>query len=446
MGKKTFPRDFIWGVATAAYQIEGAWNEDGKGESIWDRFSHIPGKISDGSTGDVACDHYHLYKEDIKIIKELGVKSYRFSIAWSRVFPDGKGKPNMKGMDFYKRLAESLIENGITPAVTLYHWDLPQKLQDIGGWANRDVTDYFGEYAGFVFKELGDKVPIWITHNEPEVVSFVGNWEGRHAPGITDFSNALLVSHNLLLSHGKAVRAYREMGQKGEIGITLNLNPVYPATDNIEDMNAAKRFEQYHNRWFLDPVLKGEYPEEILEWYQKRVVLPDTLKEDLEIISTPVDFLGINNYFSSYIKNSESNWPVHFEAAMTGKDKTSIGWEIYPVGMYDLLMFLHKNYKGTKLIITENGAAFDDSVNSSGKVEDKKRLGYLNGYIEQVHRAIQDGVNLKGYYVWSLMDNFEWAHGYTKRFGIVYVDYATGKRIIKESGLWYKELIKNNGF
>jgi beta-glucosidase len=362
------------------------------------------------------------------------------------VFPDGKGKPNMKGMDFYKRLAESLIENGITPAVTLYHWDLPQKLQDIGGWANRDVTDYFGEYAGFVFKELGDKVPIWITHNEPEVVSFVGNWEGRHAPGITDFSNALLVSHNLLLSHGKAVRAYREMGQKGEIGITLNLNPVYPATDNIEDMNATKRFEQYHNRWFLDPVLKGEYPEEILEWYQKRVVLPDTLKEDLEIISTPVDFLGINNYFSSYIKNSESNWPVHFEAAMTGKDKTSIGWEIYPVGMYDLLMFLHKNYKGTKLIITENGAAFDDSVNSSGKVEDKKRLGYLNGYIEQVHRAIQDGVNLKGYYVWSLMDNFEWAHGYTKRFGIVYVDYATGKRIIKESGLWYKELIKNNGF
>jgi len=262
-----FPEQFLWGAATAAYQIEGAYNEDGKGESIWDRFSHIPGNIWNNETGDVACDHYHRYEEDVKLLKELGVNTYRFSISWARIFPEGKGKPNERGIEFYKRLCDKLLENGIKPTVTLYHWDLPQKLQDRGGWANRETADCFEQYARYVFKELGDQVPIWITHNEPWVVSFAGNWEGRHAPGIRDFSTALQVSHHLLLSHGKVVKAYREMGFGGKIGITLNMNPVYPAGDGQEDIEAAKRFDGFHNRWFADPIFKGEYPGELLRWY-----------------------------------------------------------------------------------------------------------------------------------------------------------------------------------
>lgn len=446
MGQIVFPEQFLWGAATAAYQVEGAYNEDGKGENIWDRFSHIPGKTWNGDTGDVACDHYHRYEEDIKLLKELGIDTYRFSISWARIFPEGKGKPNEKGMEFYKKLVSKLTENGIKPAVTLYHWDLPQKLQDVGGWANRETVDCFEQYARYVFEELGEAVPVWITHNEPWVVSFVGNWEGRHAPGITDFSTALLVSHHLLLSHGKTVKAYREMGFKGEIGITLNMNPVYPASSRTEDIEAAKLFNEYHNKWFADPILKGKYPEDLLKVYEGKVTIPDTTQEDLDIIHQPIDFLGINNYFSSVVKFDSSKWPIQASSVDTGKDKTEMGWEINPEGIHDLLVYLHKEYNGIKILITENGAAFNDMVNREGKVEDDDRLDYLYRHLQQVHRAISEGVNVAGYYVWSLMDNFEWARGYSKRFGIIYVDYKTQKRIWKKSALWYKEVVKNNGF
>lgn len=444
--KNSFPKDFLWGAATAAYQVEGAAKEGGRGESIWDRFSHIPGKTFNSDTGDISCDHYHLYEKDVNIMKEIGIKTYRFSISWSRIFPEGYGKINREGVEFYRKLINCLLANGIKPAITLYHWDLPQKLQNIGGWANPLVTDYFANYAEFLFKEFGDLVHQWITLNEPWVVSFVGNWEGRHAPGITDFSTALQVSYNLLLAHGKAVKIYRKLSLKGEIGITLNMNPVYPASDKVQDIAAAERFNEFHNKWFADPIFKGSFPENMLKWYAGKVTMPEITKEDLEIMSTPIDFLGINSYFSSFIKYDHSKWPTNLSAVNVGKDKTEMGWEINPTGLHDLLVYLHKEYNGVKIIITENGAAFNDMVNREGKVEDENRLDYLYNYLEQASLAIKEGVNLAGYYVWSFLDNYEWAYGYAKRFGIVYVDYNTQKRTIKKSGLWYSEVIKNNGF
>jgi beta-glucosidase len=445
MTRLKFPENFLWGTATAAYQIEGAWREDGKGESIWDRFSHIPGRIYGNDTGDVACDHYHRMEEDIKLLKELGIASYRFSIAWARIFPEGRGEPNKKGMDFYKRLVGLLRENGIIPAVTLYHWDLPQKLQDAGGWANRETADHFENYVRYVFKELGDQVPIWITLNEPWVSAFVGHFEGRHAPGVTDFSTALLAAHNLMLAHGKAVRAYRETGLKGEIGVTLNLNPVYPASESEKDRAAAGRFLDHLNGWFLEPILKGRYPQGLLKWLEGKVVLPEIKAGDMELISAPVDFLGVNNYYSSFIKHDDGVWPLSLAPADTGRDKTEMDWEVYPEGIHDLLVYLEKEYGPVKIIITENGSAFRDSINREGRVEDDNRLDYLYRYISQVHRAIQEGVNVAGYFLWSFMDNFEWAWGYSKRFGIVYVDYPTQKRILKKSGSWYSKVIRDNG-
>lgn len=445
MASLKFPKDFIWGTATAAYQIEGAWQEDGKGESIWDRFSHIPDRIYGSDTGDIACDHYHRYEEDIKLLKQLGIASYRFSIAWTRIFPEGRGEPNKKGMDFYKRLVSLLKENGITPAVTLYHWDLPQKLQDAGGWANRETADHFENYARYVFKELGDQVPVWITLNEPWVSAFVGYSDGRHAPGITDFSTGMLAAHNLMLAHGKAVKAYREMGLKGEIGVTLNLNPVYPASEDEKDKAAAGRYLDYLNGWFLEPILKGRYPDGLVRWLEGKVVMPELKAGDMELISTPLDFLGVNNYYSSFIRHDDGIWPLSLASADIGRDKTDIGWEVYPEGIHDLLIYLKKEYGRMKILITENGSAYRDIVNREGRVEDDNRLDYLYKYISQVHRAIQEGVDVAGYYLWSFMDNFEWAWGFSKRFGIVYVDYATQKRIIKKSGSWYSQVIKDNG-
>ncbi len=446
MSKFIFPKNFLWGVATASYQIEGAYKEDGKGESIWDRFCHIPDKVVNSDTGDIACDHYHLYPEDVKLLKELGVKTYRLSLSWPRIFPEGKGQPNEKGMEFYKKLINLLIENDITPAITLYHWDLPQKLQDIGGWANRKVVEHFESYARYVFKELGDLVPIWITHNEPWVVSFVGNWYGVHAPGITDFTTALQVSHNLLLSHGRVVKAYRQMDYKGQIGITLNMCSSYPASENAVDIEAAKISDSHNIRWFADPVLKGCYPEDLINLYKKKGILPFMPEEDLKEISVPIDFLGINYYSSHHIAYDKNSYPLETKDIETGREKTFMGWEIYPEGLYDLLLYLHNNYNGINLMITENGAAYNDIVNHEGKVEDDNRLDYLYKHLIEAHKAIENGVNLIGYYVWSFMDNFEWAEGYSKRFGITYVDYKTQKRILKKSGLWYKEVIKNNGF
>lgn len=446
MAKLVFPKDFLWGAATASYQIEGGWKEAGKGESIWDRFSHIPGKISDGSNGDTACDHYHLYPEDIKLMKDLGIQTYRLSISWPRIFPEGKGSPNPKGIDFYKKLINLLVQNNIKPAVTLFHWDLPQKLQDIGGWANRDVASFFEKYARYVFQELGELVPIWITLNEPSVYSFTGHHEGIHAPGLTDFSTALQVTHNLLLGHGKAVKAYREMGLKGEIGLSFNMNPNYSASNQESDQTAALRYDGYWNRWFSEPIFKGEYPQDMVEWYSNKVVLPEITEKDLEVISTPVDFLGLNNYFGIEVKHDDTKWPLNLSESYIGPDRTEMGWGINPDCFYDLLKRLGRDYPGIKIYITESGCAFNDLINRDGEVLDDNRVDYLFKHIHSVYRAIQDGVPIAGYYVWSLLDNFEWAEGYTKRFGLVYVDYPTQRRIIKKSGYWYRDVIRNHGF
>ncbi len=439
-----FPKDFLWGYATAAYQIEGAVAEDGKGESIWDRFTHTPDKILDGKNGDITCDHYHLYKEDVRIMKELGTKSYRFSLSWPRIIPGGKGQINQKGVDFYKRLLTSLHENGIVPAVTLYHWDLPQKLQDIGGWANRDTALYYEEYCAKMYQQLGDLIPIWITHNEPWCVSFLSNWLGIHAPGNKDFKTAAQVSYNILYSHGLGVRAFRDSGRKGEIGITMNFTQIYPASEKEEDIKAAQRYDGYYNRWFLDPVLKGSFPADMSEHYQSRGLLPEMSDQDLELMSQPLDFLGVNYYTSNLIKHDSSQQPLETSVVSRNLPVTSCGWEVHPEGMYDLLVRIRRDYGDIKILITENGAAYEDTVSESGEVNDPARIDYLQKHYVQTHRAIQDGVNITGYYVWSYCDNFEWAEGFTKRFGLVYVDYPTRKRIVKSSGRWFRDVMIRN--
>ena len=442
--EKYFKNDFLWGVATASYQIEGAWNQDGKGESIWDRFSHIPGKIANNDNGDNACGHYYKYKEDVQIIKELGVDIYRFSISWSRIFPNGYGEPNKLGIQFYKNLVKELKDNGIKTMVTLYHWDLPQKLQDIGGWANRKTCQYFVEYARYIFSELGDEIDCWVTFNEPWVVAFLGHAEGMFAPGLTDWSTALQVAHHELLAHGLTVQVFREMGLKGEIGIALNVETSYASSEEELDTMAAKRYAEYYFRWFSYPIFKGEYPCDLYSWYEKRMVMPEIHQGDMEIISQPIDFLGINYYTSVWAKHNSKNWPLEIEMVRKDLASTDLPWEIYPKGLYDHIMHCHQSYNGIKLFITENGAAYNDKICLDGTVKDPNRIDYLKGHFEAGQQAIHDGANLKGYIIWSLMDNFEWALGYSKRFGITYVDYLTGNRVIKESGLWLKEVIKNS--
>ncbi len=439
-----FPKGFLWGAATASYQIEGAYDEDGKGESIWDRFSHTPGKVLNGDTGDVACDHYHRYVEDIELMKKLGLLAYRFSVSWPRVYPLGRGKVNKAGLEFYDRLVDRLMDAEIIPFATLYHWDLPQALQDVGGWANRDVAYYFRDYATTVGEALGDRVHYWITHNEPWVTAVLGYQIGNHAPGIRDQATSVRAAHHLLLSHGEAVHALRQVGGKeARVGITLNLTSAYPATESQEDAAAAKRADTFSNRWFLDPVFKGQYPQ---DWLGMIGELASNLEMgDLPVIASPIDFLGVN-YYSRQVVRADPTTPRGFSGVLVrDAEYTDMNWEIYPRGLYDLLTRLHRDYGGPEMHITENGAAFEDSIGPDGKVRDAQRIAYLRAHFIQAHQAIQDGVKLRGYFVWSLMDNFEWAYGYSKRFGMVYVDYETLKRIPKESARWYHEVIKENG-
>jgi beta-glucosidase len=445
MAKKlTFPPQFYWGTATASYQIEGGWNEDGKGESIWDTFSHTQGKIRDGSTGDVACDHYHRWKEDVALMKEIGCNAYRFSISWPRVIPKGKGKVNPLGLSFYDRLVDALLEANITPFITLYHWDLPQALQDEGGWADRDTAYYFAEYASVVAHKLGDRVKHWITHNEPWVVSWIGYGWGEHAPGIRNEKVAIQVSHHLLLSHGLAVEVLKDISPDSEVGITLNLSPIHPASDSEEDKLAAWRQDGFLNRWFLDPIFRGHYPPDILELYSANA--PKVLPGDMAIISRRIDFLGINYYSRGIVRFNPKAGPLQAEGvAPEGAEFTEMGWEIYPPGIYEIIMRVWKDYQPKKIYITENGAAFADEIAPDGGVHDQKRIDYLREHFIQAHKAIEEGANLCGYFIWSLMDNFEWAHGFTKRFGIVYTDYPTQRRIMKDSALWYKKVIEKNG-
>lgn len=440
---KKFPKDFIWGAATASYQIEGAWNEDGRGESIWDRFSHTPGKTLNGDTGDMACNHYHLWRDDIKLMKGLGLKAYRFSIAWPRILPSGTGSINEAGIDFYSKLVDELLEVGIRPFATLYHWDLPQALQDKGGWTARMVVDAFVEYTDIITRALGDRVKDWITLNEPWVSAFVGYEHGRHAPGHTSRDEAILASHHLLLSHGRSVPVIRNNSKDANVGITLNLSPKVPASPSIADKKAAFWEDGYVNRWFLDPISSRGYPEDMVKFYNKDMSFVQ--QGDMEEIEVPIDFLGVNYYTRNIVRSQvlpeKENLP---QTVFREGEITEMDWEVHPQSLYDLLGRLHFEYNFPSIYITENGAAFIDEVNSDGEVHDPQRVSYLQTHLESVNKAIQIGVPVHGYFVWSLLDNFEWGFGYSKRFGIVYVDYQTQKRILKSSAKWYQNKIQEN--
>lgn len=445
-----FPEGFFWGTATSSYQIEGAWAEDGKGESIWDRFSHTPGGIEDGSTGDVACDHYHRWPEDVALMSSLGLQAYRFSLSWPRVLPTGRGRVNQAGLDFYDRLVDRLLEAGITPFATLYHWDLPQTLQDEGGWPARSTAEAFAEYGDVVSRRLGDRVKHWITHNEPFVVAFTGHVEGRHAPGLQDFPAALAAAHHLLLSHGWAVPLIRRHSPAAEVGITLNFSPAVPASPSPADRHAAREFDGVVQRWFVDPLYGRHYPADMAAAFSTRGHLPGGLAHvqegDLDAIAVPTDFLGVNYYFRQVLRDEQAldNQPRTVFVAPES-EWTDMGWEVYPLGLYETLSRLHFEYRPTKIYVTENGASYGDGPDAAGRVSDERRIAYLRNHLAAAHRAVQAGVPLSGYFVWSLLDNFEWARGYTQRFGLVWVDFQTQQRIIKDSALWYKAVIAKNG-
>jgi beta-glucosidase len=439
-----FPPDFTWGTATSAYQIEGAWNVDGRGVSIWDTFSHQPGKTYQSHNGDTAADHYHRWEADIDIMAQLGLKAYRFSIAWPRIFPEGIGKVNKIGLDFYDRLVDSLLKKGIKPFPTLYHWDLPQALQDRGGWPNRDTAYYFADYAKIVSARLSDRVTHWITHNEPLVVATLGHFLGVMAPGIQDPVAAAHTTHHLLLSHGLAVKALRSQSNRPiQVGITLNLTPMHPASDSEADREAALRYDGLSNRLFLDPILKGSYPEDIQNLLA--MVLPEVLPGDMEAISAPIDFLGINYYSRSVVRHDPIIPIVQASTLNPEGSEYSMMWEVYPPGMYELLVRVHKEYAPPQIYVTENGAPFPDDLDFDGRIRDYRRIRFLRDHFIHTHRAIQEGVPVKGYFVWSLLDNFEWALGYRMRFGLVHVDFEDLRRTVKESGKWYAEVIRNNG-
>lgn len=437
MANHTFPKDFIWGTATASYQIEGAWNKDGKGESIWDRFSHTPGKVLNNDTGDVACDHYHRWRDDIQLMKDLGIKAYRFSIAWPRILPNGSGKVNEAGLEFYSQLVDGLLEVGIEPYATLYHWDLPQALQDKGGWADRMVVDAFVEYVDITTRALGDRVKNWITLNEPWVSAFVGYRDGHHAPGHKDLNEAIAASHHLLLSHGRNVPVIRKNVKDANVGITLNLTPQMPASQSLADRKAANYIDGYINRFFLDPLTGRGYPEDMVKAFGNPMSFVQN--GDMEEIAVPVDFLGINYYTRNLVRADEKdNQPqtVFREGAMTEME-----WEVYPRGLYDLLGRVHFAYGFPAIYITENGAAFPDGKPVNGELHDPDRVSYIKEHLKVVNKAINIGIPVKGYFVWSLLDNFEWSFGYSKRFGIVHVDLETQKRTAKSSAKWYSRAI-----
>jgi len=446
MNKIEFPKDFLWGAATAAYQIEGAWNEDGRGESVWDTLSHTPGIIQNGDTGDVAIDHYHRYQEDVAIMKAVGLQTYRFSISWPRVLPHGSGQTNQKGVDFYNRLIDELLANGIEPIITLYHWDFPQKLADKGGWQKRASADWFAEYAKLCFTSFGDRVADWITFNEPWVDAYAAVFMlGK--PTVDNMARANRKSHHYMLSHAKAIEIFRDLVPKGRIGITLSLSPGYAETDTQKDLAATNRFDGFKNRWFLDPSLKGAYPEDMLAWYREKQIAPDIREGDLDLLkNNPQDFLGVN-YYSRTIVRASGDEPVLELEKVEKRDETwATNGEVYPEGLVDLLVRLDRDYDHPLLFITENGASFGDEEIVELRIDDPGRQTYLAQHFEAASRAISKGVNLKRYYVWSLFDNFEWIFGYSRRFGLVYVDYNTQKRTWKQSAFWYQQVIQENGF
>jgi beta-glucosidase len=438
---RQFPDGFRWGTATAAYQIEGAHDADGKAPSIWDTFSHLPGKIENGDTGDVACDHYHRYRDDVGLMAELGLGAYRFSISWPRVLPSGTGAPNRAGLAFYDRLVDALLERRITPFITLYHWDLPQALQDRGGWSRRDIATDFAAYADLMGRTLGDRVKHWITFNEPFAFIAIGHLFGVHAPGIADAKIAFQASHHVNLAHGDAVRALRGSVPGARIGITQVSMPVYPASDSDADRAAARRFDGFVNRWYWEPSLIGRYPDDVLA--RLGPAAPKIEPGDLERVAPPIDFFGHNSYSRAVVRDDPSSIMLGAAQIDTHNPKTEMGWEIYPDHLYDALTRITRDYSAPEIYITENGAAFRDQVINDA-VDDPQRIEYLQAHLAACHRAIADGVKLRGYFCWSLLDNFEWAYGFSKRFGLIYTDFSSQRRIVKASGRYFAEIARRN--
>lgn len=433
-------KNFTWGVATSSYQIEGAVSKGGRSPSIWDTYCQVPGAIVNGDNGDIACDHYHRYNEDLDLIKWLGVDAYRFSIAWSRILPDGVGRVNKEGIDFYNRLIDGALARGIQPWITMYHWDLPQILQDRGGWCNRESVDWFTEYADVLSQNFGDRVTNWITFNEPLCIAWIGNLWGGMAPGIRDLNTAVKVAHHILLAHGKSVPIIRQNVKLAKIGITLNITPSSTLTENPEDLLAVALNDSWDHEWFLDPLFAKEYPKKMVD--RIPFELPIHLG-DFDIIATPIDFLGINYYFRQTIAADPEISPVPVkDVKRIGVPRTAMGWEIHPPTFTKLLININQKYKPKEIFITENGSAWNDLIIDE-KIKDSERIEYLQSHLDAILDAKSKGVPINGYFAWSLLDNFEWAYGYEKRFGLFYVDYQTQKRTPKESAFYYRDLILN---
>lgn len=437
-----FPKDFTWGVATASYQIEGAWDVDGKGESIWDRFAHTVGKVKGAATGDVACDSYHRYKEDVELARKLNQKSYRFSVSWPRIQADGTGKPNKKGLDYYKRLSDTLLEANIRPLATLYHWDLPQVLEDKGGWPNRELVGPFTEYCEIVARALGDRVMNWCIFNEPWVFTFLGYAEGKHAPAHEDFAATLKATHVVNLAQGQAFRAIKAVNPKFRVGTAFSMSYCQPMTSSAEDKAAAERAHAIGNIWFLQTALKGEYPKAFPG--ANPLGIMGVKPGDMELVKAPLDFLGINYYRRQLVAaipvgSGEDAVGAKNHDATEGR-LTDFAWEVWPDGFYDLLMQITREYNKPVIEITENGCSYLDSPDAHGRIPDQRRIDFTRGYLSALGRAMKDGADVRGYHHWSLLDNFEWAEGYAQRFGLVYVDFRDQRRIIKDSGHWYGKL------
>jgi beta-glucosidase len=464
-GFPTFPSDFLWGTKTSSYQIEGSAHADGRGVSIWDTFSHSSGATRNGDTGDVTCDHYSRMDEDLDLLAQLAAPAYCFSVAWPRVQPAGSGAANQPGLDFYRRLVDGLLERSIVPVVTLYHWDLPQPLEDAGGWVSRDTVGRFADYTGLVADALGDRVSMWITLNEPWCSAWLGYATGEHAPGTRDHGKAAAATHHLMLAHGESLRVLRAAIPTAKIGISLNLQPIRPATDHDDDRAACRRVDGNLNRLFLDPLFKGRYPADMLKHYSGLPPGFEVVADgDLEVISRPIDFLGVNFYSPTTVcaptRRTEARaagyWiPDSNRRARVGDldavqvlrpdvGRTQMGWEIEAAALTEVLVRVRDEYAALPLCVTENGAAFDDYVGPDGEVHDPERIQYIDGHLRAVHVALAAGVDVRGYFVWSFLDNFEWAHGFSKRFGLTWVDFRSGERIPKESFSWYQRTVQAN--
>ena len=432
--------DFIWGVATSSYQIEGAANEDGRGQSIWDTFCKVPGKVANFDNGDIACDHYHRFKEDLDLMKWMGVKAYRFSVAWPRVIPDGVGRVNEMGLDFYDRLIDSSLEREIAPWLTMYHWDLPEALQLRGGWNNREVVEWFGEYGEVLTSRFGDRVKNWMTLNEPFCSAWLGHLYGDMAPGIKDLQTALNVSHNLLMSHGLACQVIRSNVSEANVGIVINVTPAVPATDSQVDSNAAQLADGFDNRWFLDPVFGRTYPADVIDALGAS---PEIHSGDMKLIAQDLDFLGVNFYFRQTVAADQNSKPLPIRSVnRENVKKTAMNWEVHPQAFEEILLRISKEYSPKAIYITENGSAWNDEV-INGEIIDDERIDYLVRHLDAMRSARNQGAPILGYFAWSFLDNFEWAYGYEKRFGLIYVDYKTQTRTPKKSALFYRQLLLN---